>query len=377
MEIFKMLVTADWHLSNSLPHARFLKDGSGMTDRFDSQIVASRHIAGLAKKHKVDVVVIVGDLYDKRTVDALTLRHSISALVEFAPVSVLVVPGNHEAHSEGGEHYLPEYFKEIGHEHISFFGFEDVVEPRKWVALHSLPYASPTRALENLAALQAQIAEEDPMGKKRHILFAHVPIQGASVGSWKSDVGLEPAFMEQRFDRVFLGHYHVPQVLTPSCECVGSPWQLNFGEEGIPGEVLIVTLREDGEATLGQRIPIFAPQFHTVRGFDEAKVEEVVDRFRPGDFVRVVAEVTHAEFVELKASCLPFREALEEQGTHFKLVHSPVYHHEDRLGREPESVLSLEEMVSNYPNLATPGELPVDQLSAMGLEFLRQAGEAR
>lgn len=373
-ESFKMLVTADLHLSNTLPHARTQADG--LTDRFSAQLQAMEQMVDLARKHRVDAVVIAGDLYDRRTVDALTLRHSLGALVRFAPVGVLVVPGNHEAHSDGSERYLPEYFEETGHEHISFFSSEDVVEPLPWLCLHALPYTGTSRVEENLQAIRDQIASEDPGRQKRHLLFAHVAVQGARVGAWASDVGVAPSLLEQGFDWVFLGHYHVPQALTARCECIGSPWQLNFGESEVPGEVLVVEVFEGKRPMKVERVRIEAPRFHTFKAMPPEELPMGWEKaFDSGDYVRVELEVTHAELAERKAALEPMRSVLEEAGVHFRIIHRPVYHHEDRLGRESgEAVLSLEELVSGYPDLAVSG-IPTGELREMGLEFLRRARE--
>jgi DNA repair exonuclease SbcCD nuclease subunit len=374
MKIFKLLVTADLHLSNSLPHARVR--GEGVTDRFATQMDGVKQMVKIAKDRDVDAILIVGDLYDKRTIDALTLRGSIEALVGFFPVGVLIVPGNHEANSDGSQRYLPEFFEEAGHDHISLFSSEDVVSPTDWLSFHSLPYASQDLLEENLASIRSRIKKEDPRGTKQHHLFAHVPVQGAKVGSWSSDLGLAPSVLEPGFTRVFLGHYHVPQELTSKTICVGSPWQLNFGESEVPGEVLLVTFRQDGAPTIDQRIPILAPHFHTIKGTEVIYALEAGDLYQSGDYLRIEIESTHADFPEKRAKVEPYREELERGGSHVKVIHNPIYHHEDRMGRDPEEVLSLEEMVSSYPGLVTPEEeLAREELRKVGLDILRQAQE--
>jgi exonuclease SbcD len=369
---FKLLVTADLHLSNQLPHARVQADG--LTDRLNDQLEAMEWMVDLARTHRVDAVVIAGDLYDRRTVDALTLRHSLAALKRFAPMGVLIVPGNHEAHAEGSDRYLPEFFTEAGHDHISFFGFEDVVEPVPWLALHSLPYASQARSAQMLEAIQARVAE-DP--KRRHFLFAHVAVRGAKVGAWSSDAGLEPAVLEQGFEKVFLGHYHAAQSVSAKCECIGAPWQLTFGEEDNRGRVLLVEAFEDSRrSTKVEALSIDAPRFHSVNsGGVEAAIE--APGIQPGDFVRIVIEATSAEFPAKRAEIEPYRTTLEERGCRVKVLHKPIYHHEDRTGAEEKGILSLEELVSSYPDLAVAGETSRDRLREIGLDILRRAREGR
>lgn len=368
---FKLLVTADLHLSNQLPHARLQADG--LTDRFNDQLEAMEWMVDLARTHRVDAVVIAGDLYDRRTIDALTLRHSLIALKRFDPIGVLIVPGNHETHAEGSERYLPEFFTEAGHDHISFFGFEDVVEPVPWLALHSLPYASSHRSAQMLEAIQARVAE-DP--KRRHFLFAHVAVHGAKVGTWASDVGLDPAVMEQGFERVFLGHYHAPQTVSAKCECIGAPWQLTFGEEENKGRVLLLEVFEDPRRKSSlEPLAIDAPRFHTVR---EDLAQPTVDGpgVRPGDYVRFVVEATSAEFPARKAALGFYCTLLEDRGCRVKILHKPIYHHEDRTGEEAKGkASSMEELVASYPDLAVTGELPKERLREIGQDFLRRAKE--
>lgn len=372
MTSFKFLVTADLHLSNQLPHARPQADG--LTDRFNDQLEAVEWMVDLARTHRVDAVVIVGDLYDRRTVDALTLRHSVAALKRFSPTSVLIVPGNHEAYAEGSNHYLPEFFEEAGHDHISFFGFDYVVEPVPWLAFHSVPYASTKRVTEMLGDLRERLVEEPC---RIHILFAHIAIQGALVGSWKSDTGIDPSVLEQGFDRVFLGHYHSPQAISEVTEVIGAPWQLNFGESENKSRVLLVEAFSEGKKKLKvESIAVDAPRFHI---FPSERVEKVIDApgIQPGDYVRIDIESTHAEYPEKRALLEPYVTTLEGRGCKIKVLHKQVYHHEDRMGMEERSSMSMEELVSAYPDIAVAGGLSSERLKRMGTDILRIAKEGK
>ncbi len=91
----KFLHTSDWHIGRQLHNQSLLDDQAHVLE----QIVA------LAREHKVDAVVVAGDIYD-RSVPPTTavdlLNAVLSRLVDELGISVLMIAGNHDSHSRLG-----------------------------------------------------------------------------------------------------------------------------------------------------------------------------------------------------------------------------------------------------------------------------------
>jgi DNA repair exonuclease SbcCD nuclease subunit len=94
----RILHTADWQLGLKL---RFVPGDPGAQLRgwrFD----VIRTLAGVAKARAVDAVVVAGDVFDDNAVGRRTLEATREALEAFAPIPVLLLPGNHDPATPGG-----------------------------------------------------------------------------------------------------------------------------------------------------------------------------------------------------------------------------------------------------------------------------------
>lgn len=85
----KFMHVADAHLG---------KKQYGLDDRVDDFAVAFEWVCISAVKEDVDFVLISGDLFDKRNVNAKTLEQAVTALthLKIAGIKVLVIEGNHD-----------------------------------------------------------------------------------------------------------------------------------------------------------------------------------------------------------------------------------------------------------------------------------------
>src|SRR5437879_13399535 len=70
----------------------------GVRERFNDFSRAFWDIMAEAKQRKVDFVVIAGDLFNKRAIDALTLIHAIEGLKKLkdAGIPAIAIEGNHD-----------------------------------------------------------------------------------------------------------------------------------------------------------------------------------------------------------------------------------------------------------------------------------------
>ena len=83
----RILHTADWHLGARL----------GVHDRTDELFAQAETVLRLAEEHRVDVLLLAGDLFDHRTQPALTKRLAdlLGPHVRRG-LHLVVVPGNHD-----------------------------------------------------------------------------------------------------------------------------------------------------------------------------------------------------------------------------------------------------------------------------------------
>ena len=93
----KFLHTSDWQMGMRAVHAG-IKAKEVRDTRFDSAL----RVAKLAKEHKVEFVIIAGDVFEHHDVDEVVVKRTVDILNQFAPMPVYVLPGNHDPFVPGG-----------------------------------------------------------------------------------------------------------------------------------------------------------------------------------------------------------------------------------------------------------------------------------
>jgi len=379
---FRALVTADTHLSNNLPHARPLPDGSGLTDRFHDQLALLEKMATVAKDEKVDAVFILGDLWDKRLLDAVTLRYSLEALAGFAPVPVYVLAGNHDIHSEVGLRSLTEVFEVTGWKHLHAVSRIEAWEPVKGISFWMLPYMPVEMAREHLGRFRGAIRKG---ATKAHFLLTHLPVLRADMGGHPSEIGLESHELTEGFNYVLAGHYHRAQDFPPSgttgAGCyVGAPMHLSFADVGNPDDFYLYTFESSGSIQ-AEAEGSGTPRFHSVQWPATATGHELItaegmDQVRAGDYLRAEVVATHADLVKMQDQIKQAVRALEERQIHFRAKHKPIFHHTARIASSGAgSSLNLEELLTQYVHSpeVEKGELNEERLAVLGRAFLANA----
>ncbi len=378
-ETFKALITADLHLSNGLPHAQPTHDG--LTDRFEDQLRVLKQIKEVGVQEEVDAVFILGDVFDKRLLDAVTLRHSLEAFRNLEPLSVYVLPGNHDAHSQVGERFVSEVLRgEVtGWGHVDFLDAGAQLEfgvGTPWLTFWALPYGPLDTTRKRLAAIQKEVGP--PEEPNVDILLMHHSVLNAVHLGWKCDAGLTAREVTEGFDYVFAGHFHQAQEF-PGAEdrgCyIGGPMQLHYGEEGYPAELHVATFYRDSNSDIFsmEHFATKTPKFYTKAGIDEAM------SCKKGDYLKIQIEATHAEWVReqavLKARC----KMLEDSGIHVKPVHKVLYHHEERLGEVKIEVGGMPELIGGYVDAAEVVTKGVGKktLKKLGMAILEEARLAK
>jgi len=206
------LVTADWHLSEN-PRDRY-------------RFAAMGRLAQLLEQHKVESLVILGDLTENKNHhpselvnDAVELIHILSELVD----NIIFMMGNHD-------------YKDADY---PFFYFLRRLKNVDWVRTRC-EMEVPGLAARCLFLPHTPNYERDWEGqdmKGFDWIFAHNTFTGASTEHGKRLTGI-PLSVFPKDARVIAGDIHTPQTIG----CVtytGSPFTVDFGETFEPRVLLL------------------------------------------------------------------------------------------------------------------------------------------
>lgn len=358
----KALFTADWHITNSLPHAK--RDPKSLvSDRLKDLKKVIDWIISQARSHKVPLFIL-GDLFDRRQPDAPALKAAASILSSAgrAGVQIYILPGNHDAHDSRGLHYVVELFAAAKLSNIH-------VLKAKPVTVGGIHYC-PVPSMSNKATLEA-IQKHRSLKESPKVLLLHSTITGSRLsGGHIAEDGISKDELEG-FDAVIAGHVHEFQSLSPvNGIYVGSPMQLNFNEVGHSPAIGALTLK--GKVKL-HRVAIpeeISRGFHEIRIDGEGKTR--ISGNTNGLYRRIIFTGTQDE--------LKIYEHLIEDAKKFdsKRLRSCSFYHRDkgasghvRLDVDiiADGVPSLETLVSEYAKQKRPKahkELVDEGISILG-----------
>jgi exonuclease SbcD len=285
----KLLHTSDWHVG------KVLKGQS----RVDEQLAVLREIVDLAAAEAPDLVIVAGDLFDTAAPTAETKKIVVRALTALRhhAAAVVVVAGNHDHGAEIDA--LRPWAEEAG---ITLRGTlgrpEDHIltgttpAGQNW-RLAALPFVSQRYAVRasemfDLTAAQASATYADHLARliaaltadfgdradTVNLVTAHLTVVGGTLGGGERDAhtieayAVPAAIFPSTVHYVALGHLHRRQVVNGACPVhyCGSPFAVDFGEEGNTPSVSIVELSAERAAKVTP-VPITsALPLRTVRG---------------------------------------------------------------------------------------------------------------
>jgi exonuclease SbcD len=268
----RILHTSDWHLGRCFHGAALL----------DEQEEAADRIVELAAEHRVELVVVAGDLFDRAIppAPAVELLDRTLARLRATGARVAAISGNHDSAVRVRMH--DRLLNELG---VALRGDASrVAEPLVVdhpadggppVAVYLVPFLEPSvdgpvlaapGASEPAAGGSGRITHDAAvrlaterirehlatLGPVRSVVVAHAFVAGGKVSDSERDLSVggsdrvaESAF--DGFDLVALGHLHHPQeVAGPRLAYSGSPLPYSFSEEGQEKSVRIVDLAPDG-----------------------------------------------------------------------------------------------------------------------------------
>lgn len=304
----RILHTADWHIGRTLRGR----------SRAEEHVEALDEIARIAGERDVDLVLVAGDVFDGSAPTAEAEEIAYRGLLSLAQSAhVVVIAGNHDhprrldavrplldlgrvrvlaqvaAAGEGGvvdvevgggtaRIALLPFLSQRGIVRADALMGEDAGE-------HVQRYADRYRRI--VEALTADFAEDTV-----NLVVGHATVVGAKMGGGEREAHtiFEYAVPSQVFPAtthyVALGHIHRAQQIAAGCPVwySGSPLQLDFGEAGNEGGVLVIDA-EPGVPVTVERVPVTAGRrLRTMRGTLAALLAR--EDGSEDEFLRIVVE---------------------------------------------------------------------------------------
>lgn len=206
-------------------------DQYGLRERYNDFTRAFLAIADEAVARRVDFVLLAGDLFHKRTIDALTLDQAIHVLerLQRAGIPCIAVEGNHEkAYWQERLSWmdflarqklislLSPTFADGEEDPVSLHPYTDYrgayLDPVPGVRVFGLKYmgAGTGKALERLAVAMQAMPEPQKADIHFTILMAHTGIEGVMPGQSGGLTHRQLAPLRPHVDYLALGHIHKP-----------------------------------------------------------------------------------------------------------------------------------------------------------------------
>ncbi len=216
---FRFLHVADIHLGNKQYNESF---------RADDFARAFKEVILAAVEAKVDFVLIAGDLFHKRSIDAITLDEAYRWLdrLKQSNIPCIAIEGNHEMAYYGDEGSWLAFLRTRGlltllqtdfDEGLATFapptrGQGGWVDPIPGVRVYGLGYkgAGTPAALERCAMALEVLPPEHRAGVEYSLFAAHTGVLGELAGDAISPTMHQWLAMRPHTDYVALGHIHKP-----------------------------------------------------------------------------------------------------------------------------------------------------------------------
>lgn len=275
---YRALYVADVHLANNLPHAE--RDPETLiTDRLRDTLKVLEQMGAYAAQAEIADIWILGDLLDKRLLDAITLKMAVEAVAELNQRHrVILVPGNHEAGDAACRHYVLDGFAQLAD--VAVVGtdgqwFDTVNGPR----VYAMPYLPRARATDVLRRLVDSSERPD-------LLLLHQTITGGRVGGWEAKDGLDPELLNAVSPTVLSGHFHTPQQVGEAITYLGAPLQHHFQDVGESRGFWDISLGDEIQAEM---VAIEgAPRFHVAQWITSG--QPPVLELSPGDYIKLLVQ---------------------------------------------------------------------------------------
>lgn len=222
-----LLHTSDTHLG----HQQYSKvdPDAGLNQRMVDHERAWRATIDHALETKPDVFLHAGDLFDGVRPSNRALYGAMEGLLKLsaAGVETVLIAGNHE-HPKMRETGSPfRLFGHLPHVHPVYKGRHEAIQVVEGLTVHAVPQCPDAQTLRD----QVQGIEPAP-GRNVLMLHGSVREMEAFCNAEFNEQTLDPAWFDDRFDYVALGHFHGVAEVTPRAWYCGAPDRVSIAEAG-------------------------------------------------------------------------------------------------------------------------------------------------
>lgn len=293
----KLLHTADLHLGRLFHGRDLIEDHAAVLDQ----------IADAVCKHRPDVLIIAGDIYDRAAPPASAVSQFnafIRRIFSETTTAIVMIAGNHDSGDRIGSMAAladsrralvrgplmseePPLILNDDHGPVAFSGLPFGNEFAARECFADTTIATPADVLgAQIAAARRYVPES-----ARWVVVAHAFVTGADPSESERKLvvgGVEtaPADLFDRANYVALGHLHRPQIVgSGHIRYSGSPIAFGFDEADTPKSMVLVDLKSDGtvETTLLPFQPV-----HRLRILRGALADLLAHSESSADFVKVI-----------------------------------------------------------------------------------------
>ncbi|WP_394174625.1 exonuclease SbcCD subunit D [Thalassotalea litorea] len=292
----RFLHTSDWHIGRLFQNISLLDD---------QQFVLSQ-IKEYAVVHKVDAIIVAGDIFDRSVPPAQAVDVLDKFLVDLQQhnIPIIMISGNHDSAKRlrfgarqmrlANLHILadlqqasePVIVKNQKGENVAFYGlpYHDPVEVREAFAEQIANELGDDKVLRTYDDAHSYMAEQILKEHRKHradmasVLISHCFIDGASESDSERPLAIGGADRVSwqplaDFDYVALGHLHGPQFKgAQHIRYSGSPLKYSFSEHQQNKSVTLVELTADKPASI-TLLPLHAR--HNLR-IIEGELDELI-----------------------------------------------------------------------------------------------------
>lgn len=236
---FRFLHTADWQMG--MKAAGLGEAGERVRH---ARLEAAERVIAAAAAHRVECIVIAGDLFEDNAVEALLVQQ-VADILGRAPCPVFVLPGNHDP-LVAGSVYDREVWKRT--ERVTVWRGSEPQEIRPGVTLFPCPYLSRQLEDDPLAWIPAREPEDSAI----RVGIAHGSLLATEAMEDESASPIDPdGASRYGLDYLALGHWHstfvYPNGPTNRVAYSGAHEATKFGERD-SGNVLFVEIEAPGAA---------------------------------------------------------------------------------------------------------------------------------
>jgi len=372
-EEYTILVTADIHMSNNLPYSVLSENGK--TDRLDDQIKLLDEICDKAESCEVDAIFILGDLFDKSTIDPITLTHTVKAILAL-PCDVYILPGNHDSSFVKGGGSLIEALS-IMSSHVHDLSALFHLSVNDWLTFWSIPFSSNDVAIQKIKRAKSCLSKTE----QTNVLLLHQNIIGCNYSNCICKVGLDADFVCEDFDHVLAGHFHRNQLIGDSKiygihMYVGSPMQHDFGDVENNNLFWKINFWRNGECKITP-FESDSPKFYKQRLNTDLEKLSTFDYVGRGNYLRYEVYVTPYQWIKIKPQMEKLLVSFTKRGVIASVKYVPIKESKLRLdfdkNEDSVAVNSMEHFIEKYVDFCAWKGDNRDEILQTGLKILNEA----